>query len=225
MIDNLVITKAAHHEGRNFICANHYTKGCHNRPMTWGLYHDGAIVGACAFAAPCSEHVRAFLMGPDHVDKVTELHRLFVHDPEQWTARPECVTSWFTAGALKGLAKYKGHIRCVLSYSDATEGHHGGIYKALSAYELGTSGARSTFYRDQDGRLRHPRQCGVNISRDEARERGWVPEVREGKNRFLFLLGTRKQKNKTKALICAHWGVKSWQEFLDLFKSKPKVDK
>jgi hypothetical protein len=46
----------------------------------------------------------------------------------------------------------------------------------------------SVFYRDKEGRLRHPRQVGENITIDEAREREWEPERRDGKHRYLFLL-------------------------------------
>lgn len=217
MTPDLSVRKTEHYEGRNFICENHYTKGCHNRPMTWGLYHDQRLVGACAFACPSSERVRAMLMGKDHVDKVSELHRLFVFDQSDWQDRCDNVTSWLVTRALEGLYAHKPNLRAILTYADSTEGHTGGIYKACNAYPLGTSGAKATFYRDQTGRLRHPRQCGVNISKAEAAERGWTEEKREGKYRFLFLIGNRRDKRLTRELICKHHDVKTWDELLELY--------
>ncbi len=59
------------------------------------------------------------------------------------------------------------------------------------------------FYRDGDGRLRHPRQNGVNISFEHAAEMGWIPERRAAKHRYLLILapppGTRTNKRKWKA--------------------------
>ena len=50
------------------------------------------------------------------------------------------------------------------------------------------------FYKDQDGRLRHPRQNGKNILRKDAEKLGWVPVKREGKHRYLFILEKKKKR-------------------------------
>lgn len=52
--------------------------------------------------------------------------------------------------------------------------------------------SRARFFRDQDGRLRHPRQNGVNITREEAALRGWTSEMRESKHRYLWIMGDGK---------------------------------
>lgn len=176
--------------GKGFIKKHHYTGGCHNGPMCWGLFDGGELIGVCAFATPSSENVRSSVFGPEFKDSVTELHRLVVLD-----GTPTNTESWFIRRALSGLKEYRPKIRAVLSFADATEGHIGTIYQASNALYCGTSG-RATFYRDQDGRLRHPRQNGVNISISEAGERGWTPEKREGKHRYLFLIGSGPQKRR-----------------------------
>lgn len=176
--------------GKEFIKAHHYTGGCHNGPMCWGLFDGDELIGVCAFATPSSENVRASVFGPDLKDTVTELHRLVVLD-----GTPTNTESWFIRRSLNGIKEYRPNIRAVLSFADATEGHLGTIYQASNALYCGTSG-KATFYRDQDGRLRHPRQNGRNISLAEARSRGWVPEKREGKHRYLFLVGSGPQKRR-----------------------------
>jgi len=179
-------------EGKAFIRQHHYTGGCHNGPMVWGLIDpSGNLRGACAFATPCSEAVRASVFGADHKDAVTELHRLVVEEGARTDAPP---TSWFVSRALRGVGEYRPALRGILSYADASEGHHGGIYQALNFLYCGTSGT-SVFYRDPDGRLRHPRQCGVNITRLEAAKRGWVPERRASKHRYLALIGDRRARS------------------------------
>lgn len=91
----------------------------------------------------------------------------------------------------------------MISFSDSTEGHEGTIYKATNAYRLGTTG-RARFYRDKDGRLRHPRQNGVDISLDEAKRRGWTPEIREAKNRYLYLLPSSRSEKKKLIQMCKY---------------------
>ena len=99
----------------------------------------------------------------------------------------------------------------MISFSDSTEGHEGTIYKATNAYRLGTTG-RARFYRDKDGRLRHPRQNGVDISLEEARKRGWTPEMREAKNRYLYLLPSSRSERKKLIQMCKYDLVNTMQK-------------
>jgi hypothetical protein len=183
-------------DGKSFIIQHHYSKGCHNGPMCWGLFDAGELIGVCAFATPCSENVRASVFGPDYKNHVTELHRLAIIDDT-----PRNTETWFIARALRELKLERPHIWAVLSFADATQGHRGTIYQASNFLFCGTSG-RATFFRDADGRLRHPRQNGVNISRDEAERRGWAPESRKGKFRYLALLpDTRRHRKVLEGLV------------------------
>lgn len=172
--------------GRDYLRENHYTRSCHNGPMCWGLFDGEKMIGVIAFATPSSEAVRASLFGLEHKHRVTELHRLFIED-----STPRNTESWFISRALKFLVLKRPDIRGVISFADSTEGHSGVIYQATNALFCGTTG-RARFYRDQEGRLRHPRQNGVNISLEEAESRGWTPEMREAKNRYVFLVGNKK---------------------------------
>ena len=186
----LTVGKIASSVGKDFVRVHHYSHGIHNGPMCYGLFEDsGRLVGVCAFATPCSENVCASVFGPDHKRSVTELHRLVLLDEI-----PKNSESWFIVRALKMLKKDRPNYRAVLSFADATEGHVGTIYQATNAIYTGTSG-KATFYIDQTGRLRHPRQNGVNITKDEATARGWVATKRDGKYRYLFLLGSHQDKN------------------------------
>lgn len=172
--------------GRDFIRQNHYTRSCHNGPMCWGLFDGETMIGVIAFATPSSEAVRASVFGPENKHRVTELHRLFIQD-----VTPKNTESWFISRGLKELVRKRPDIRGVISFADSTEGHSGVIYQATNALFCGTTG-RARFYRDSEGRLRHPRQNGVNISLESAETRGWTPEMREAKNRYLFLVGDKK---------------------------------
>lgn len=158
--------------------------------MTYGLYRDSELIGVCAFANPCSEAVCASVFGLESKRSVTELHRLVIIDDT-----PKNTESWFIVRALKMLKRDRPQYNAVLSFADATEGHLGVIYQATNAIYTGTSG-KATFYLDQDGRLRHPRQNGVNITKEEAKVRGWVPVKREGKHRYLYVMGNGSKHKK-----------------------------
>lgn len=176
---------------KNYIKEHHYSHGCHNGPSPcYGLFDNDSLIGCLMFATPCSENVRASVFGEEYKDWVTELHRLHIID-----GTPKNTESWFISRCLKLLKQDKPIIRAVLSFSDLTEGHTGVIYKATNAYFVGTT-SKVTFYMDSNNRLRHPRQCGVNISLEMAKEKGWKPIKRDSKNRYLYLLPNDKREKR-----------------------------
>ena len=176
--------------GKEFVKRHHYSHGIHNGPMCYGLFDHMTLVGVLAFATPCSENVCASVFGPEHKRSVTELHRLVLLDEV-----PKNMESWFIARVLKLFKQDRPNYKAVLTFADATQGHLGIIYQATNAIYSGMSG-KATFYLDEDNRLRHPRQNGVNITPDMAKERGWRPVKRDGKHRYLYLLPSDKKERK-----------------------------
>ena len=184
---------------KEYIRKNHYSHGCHNGPSPcYGLFDKGELIGCLMFATPCSENVRSSVFGEEYKDSVTELHRLHILD-----VTPKNTESWFIVRCLKKLKEDKPQIKAVISFSDSTEGHDGTIYKTTNAYRLGHTGI-ATFYIDENGRLRHPRQCGVNISQEEAKTRGWKPCKRGAKNRYLYILGKDKREKRMLENMCKY---------------------
>lgn len=182
---------------RDYIRENHYSHGCHNGASPcYGLYDGENLIGCLMFATPCSENVRASVFGAEYKNCVIELHRLHILD-----VTPKNTESWFISRCLKQLKKDKPHIKAVISFSDMTEGHCGTIYKATNFYYVGTTGKRR-FFRDANGVLRHPRQCGVNISIKKAKELGWTYEMREAKKRYLFILAKSKAEKRHLIKMC-----------------------
>lgn len=184
---------------KSYICDNHYSHGCHNGPSPcYGLFDNDELIGVLMFATPCSENVRASVFGPEMKDAVIELHRLHIKD-----VTPKNAESWFISRCLKMLHVDKPQIKAVISFSDTTQGHEGTIYKASNFYYVGQT-SPATFYLDASGRLRHPHQCGVNITRQMAAERGWVPVKRYAKNRYLFFLPSSKKELKQLKSRCKY---------------------
>ena len=190
-MSNYWVSKIPSGLGKEFVKQHHYSHGLHNGPMTYGMFDGFDLVGVCAFANPCSEAVCASVFGVEHKRSVTELHRLVLLDEV-----PKNSESWFIVRALKALKQDRPNYNAVLSFADATEGHYGTIYQATNAIYTGTSGT-ATFYLDETGRLRHPRQNGVNIKPTQAKEMGWKPVKREGKHRYLYIMGNGKKHRKS----------------------------
>lgn len=190
-------------QAKEYIIKNHYSHGCHNAPSPcYGLFDGENLIGVLMFATPCSENVRASVFGEEYKSCVIELHRLHILD-----VTPKNTESWFISKCLKLLVQDKPQIKAVISFSDLTEGHSGIIYQATNAFRCGQTG-KATFYIDQNGRLRHPRQCGVNITKEMAKEKGWQPVKRGAKNRYIYILGNKKERKKY-IRICKYEQVKT----------------
>lgn len=184
---------------KEYIKKHHYSHGYHNGPSPcYGLFDNEQLIGVLMFATPCSENVRRSVFGDEYKDSVIELHRLHILD-----VTPRNAESYFISRCLKLLKRDRPHTKAVLSFSDKTEGHEGVIYKATNAYKLGSTGS-STFFMDENGRLRHPRQNGVNITKEIAKEKGWTPVKRSAKNRYLYLLPRNKSERKRLVQMCKY---------------------
>lgn len=176
---------------KEYIHKHHYSHGSHNGPSPCiGLFEEDKLIGALMFATPCSENVRSSIFGKEYKSHVTELHRLHILD-----CTPRNTESWFIVRCLRKLKEVKPHIWGVVSFADESAGHSGMIYQATNATYYGRS-SKARFYLDETGRLRHPRQAGVNITLAKAKEMGWTPTMREGKYRYLYLLGDDKRHTK-----------------------------
>lgn len=186
-ISDFHIEKLGRDRARDFIIEHHYSGTCHAGPMAWGCFDGDGLIGVIAFATPISENVRRYIwteeVEDEYKDYTTELHRLVTLDKA-----PKNTETWFISRALSALKEYKPKYKAVISHADQSENHRGTIYQAANAMYTGTTGGKTTFYRDSDGNLRAPRQNGVNISVEEAKSRGWTPERRESKHRYVFLL-------------------------------------
>ena len=186
-------------QAKEYIIANHYSHGCHNAPNPcYGLFEQEKLIGVLMFATPCSEAVRSSLWGEKFKDSVIELHRLHVLD-----VTPKNTESWFIAKCLKLLKQDRPQTKGVISFADTTQGHTGIIYQATNFYFVGKT-SKATFYLDNDGRLRHPRQNGVNISKEEAAKRGWKPTKRMSKNRYIYILAKSKVERKHLVESCRY---------------------
>jgi hypothetical protein len=164
------------------------------------LFDVTTLIGVIMFSTPISETARSIVFGPENKSRVIELHRMHI----KWSA-PKNTESWFISRALKLLKEDRPDIWAVITYADTTYGHTGGIYKATNAYSAGMS-ASSLKYVDRYGRLHSARQNGKNITREEARAKGWTPKYTGKKYRYVYLLPDSKQHKKELLELCTICG-------------------
>ena len=190
-ISKYKVKKIGCETAKKYIIEHHYSHGCHNSPSPcYALYDNDYMIGCLMFATPCSENVRASIFGAKYKDNVIELHRLHILD-----VTPKNTESWFIGQCIKLLLTDRPQTWAIISFSDTTQGHEGTIYKATNFYNCGQTG-KKIFYLDENGRLHHPRQNGVNISFEEAKKRNWKPVEREAKNRYILIIGINKKEKK-----------------------------
>ena len=196
---NYTVAKIPCKTAKEYIIKHHYAHGCHNAPSPcYGLFDADKLIGVLMFATPCSENVRASVFGESMKNSVVELHRLHVLD-----ITPKNTESYFISRCLKLLKKDRPQTKAVISFSDTTIGHNGIIYQASNFWFIGKT-SPATFYVDESGRLRHPRQNGNNITSKEAKQRGWKPTKRSAKNRYLYILSSSKRERKQLIKMCKY---------------------
>jgi len=190
---NIFFSECSWNSVKHLFLTHHYLKSMPAGILSvYGLFDKNKLDISIGGAVFCNGRIQ-------YDKKYIEFSRMFIiNDLGKNTE------SWFVSRALNMLKEEKPHIQAVVSFADGTQGHVGTIYQALNAIYYGTSG-KATFYRDGDGRLRHPRQNGTNITKETAQVLNWIPEKREAKHRYLFLLGTpfQKKKLRKKTLVVA----------------------
>ncbi|NLL02397.1 MAG: hypothetical protein GX265_05200, partial [Mollicutes bacterium] len=198
-MENYIVKRIDMTTAKEYICKNHYTKGCHNAPNPcYGLFDKDTLIGVLMFAQPCSENVRSSIWGKEYKNRVIELHRLHILD-----ITPRNTESWFISKCIKLLSIDKPEVRGIISFADSTEGHNGTIYQASNFYYIGKTG-KAIFYKDTTGRLRHPRQNSINISKEDALSKGWSIVKRGAKNRYLYIFGRNKSERKELIRSCKY---------------------
>lgn len=167
---------------RQFIKNNHYTGSCPGIMHSFSLELNEVIIGACIFSRTSRNNVKI-----PKCDEILELSRLFIIDDT-----PKNTESYFISKCLKWLEK-ESKYHAVISYSDPTEGHLGGIYKACNFEILGQT-KPNYHYLTIDGIRKHKKQVWDRAKKNNVTENQQslnenltkIPEL--PKNKFLYYL-------------------------------------
>jgi hypothetical protein len=178
---------------KEYIHKNHYTHGSSGGPSPcYGLFDGESLIGVLMFATPISEDVRKCVFGPEHKDRVTELHRLHIID-----GTPKNTESFFIAECLRRVVVDRPQTRAVVSFADSTMGHRGTIYRATNALFYGMV-RPSKSYITPEGRLRPEKIDGIHVKGEAL---GWVAVKRGEKYRYVWIVGDRRERKKYAPLL------------------------
>ena len=188
------LRRVSYREALAFYASHHYSRGVSNSALSFGVYEREALTACVSFGTPCSENVRRSLFGDAYKHNVVELQRL--------ARAPTCsvLPSSIVSVAIDETARLRrvrglAPLLAVLSFADEHEGHLGGVYQAMSWFYIGESRASVLTFRDVEGRLRHRRQNGQNITEAEGVSIGCPPyRALHVKHRYVKLCGSPLQR-------------------------------
>lgn len=158
----------------------HYSKTFPNGKLVKiGVWEDGEFIGAIVYGHGAS----AKLGSPYGLtqQECCELVRVALRKHRAQVSR-------ILAISFKMLRKSFPGVRLIVSFADATVGHHGGIYQASNWIFAGET-SPSVRWRDPSGKLWHSRRVSKTkqVGKRQIDER-WTSESQSGKYRYLMPL-------------------------------------
>ena len=164
------VYKISRVEAREFMRDHHYLGGVSNGCSPWGYYESGLLVAVAAFGVPATHTTRASILGAQYAGNVFELQRLATNGAASITL------SKFVSQALRAWTRHRRRKKytapyAVVSFADSGEGHHGGIYQAMSWGYYGITKGGDRQFRGHDGRVVYARINGVNHRPDLPQEK------------------------------------------------------
>tara|TARA_R100000808_G_C2152117_1_gene161417 strand:- start:135 stop:833 length:699 start_codon:yes stop_codon:yes gene_type:complete len=165
-----------------------------NAPMyAYGIRWDGELAGVVVYGAPSPPIIATSVIGDKDSDKVIQLGRgACVH----W-AHPHA-GSKLIAYSLKEIEKLGYQI--VVAFTDPDAGEIGTLYQATNWLYCGATAKRPDYF-GADG----VRRTG-HFRKGEVKELTMQPRTRKG--RYVYLLGTKKQKRENKSKLL--WPVERY---------------
>lgn len=192
------VKQIPYHEARPWIMKIHYAKRDVTATNSFGLYIDKKLKGVCIFGSVIP-NVAASFCGDEYKKIVRELSRLVVVDGLERNT-----LSYFVSKSLKQM---RGPW-VIISYSDMNKGHHGYIYQALNFYYTGIGGDTREFRIKGEQLSTRPLSLrkqmklqgiydsSITIAENIKKLGGEVINLKQGKHRYVYFLGTKKERKK-----------------------------
>lgn len=170
----------------------HYSKSMPTPPLiSIGVWENAKFIGCILFSRGANAHI-----GDPYglsAYEICELTRVAL-------TRHSSSVSRMIAIAIKMLKNKEKKLRLIVSYADANEGHHGGIYQAGNWLYAGRT-MPSYKYQDKTGRIWHSRQVSADGYKVQYGEKRKVVKTtdcmrlwQEGKFRYLMPLDDDMRK-------------------------------
>ena len=167
----------------------HYAKRVPSITYAFGLFHNGVLVGVVSYGTPASSTLLRGVAVDEYSGNVVELNRLCIND---FTGKNSA--SILVGRSMKALPLPT----IVVSYADTSQGHIGYVYQATNFYYTGLS---SKFSDPKVKGLEHQHHATYahgktnDQLKKEYGDRLYF-EQRARKHRYIFIVGTKKQKKE-----------------------------
>lgn len=189
----LTVSRVSNSATYPFLIERHYAKRIPSLSHCFGLFRNNELIGVVTYGTPPSAPQRTGLLGPDMAGVVLELNRLCL----KYNRKNEA--SFLVSQSLKMIPRPSA----IISYADTAQGHIGTVYQATNALYLGLSAKRTDWCLKSK-----PGVHGLTVA-DEFRGMGNRAKLmrekygsdfylaeRPRKHRYLFLVGSRKDKKQ-----------------------------
>lgn len=184
----------ASYEAANYACKNWHYSGVipKSKLVKVGAWEDGKFIGVVIFGRGATPNMlKPFGL---NADQGCELVRIAL-------TKHKTPVSKIMALAIKFLSKSNKGLKLIVSYADADQNHHGGIYQATNWIYSGLMNAGSMGAFIIKGKKTHPKSVhgkGVKQSIDEVRKHldpNATVFYTKGKHRYLMPLDKETKKN------------------------------
>lgn len=181
-------------ESTEYACRNwHYSKSVPvGKSVKIGVWENGLFKGVVVFSRGATPHIgKPYNL---YMDEICELTRVAL------TKHQTPVTKIISI-SLKLLKKKSPKLRLVVSYADADQNHHGGIYQGGGWVYVGLQNANSRGAFIINGKKVHPRSVGAagGVQSLAWIKKNWDPLAKEfitkGKHKYLMPLDQQMRKN------------------------------
>ena len=165
----------------------HYTNSGGNMTWRYGAWVNNNLIGVIGFNLP-TRSVCESVFGAEYFDTIVHMGRLICDE-----SAPKNIESKIISESLRAIKKDVPQFQAVITYAAPHAGHIGTVYQATNALYIGLGGD-TRLYIDKENKQRSTYQHGKNISATMAQEMGWSVSKIPQKHRYLYLLGTSKNK-------------------------------
>ncbi len=181
---------------KKIILGNHYSHSWPNTSVALGYYARNKLLGVVCFGVGANKSLIPSVCRGVRADEGYELVRLFAFN---WA--PRNIESFMISQSIKYLQKNYPHIKVLVSFADPAQGHLGIIYQATNW--LYTGKGDGEFFFKHKGRIIHPRTLS-DYPKDKRMKIRHNPKNKvwkDGKHRYIYLLGSKKQRKLLKKCL------------------------
>lgn len=186
-------------EARDFIRTWHYSGSATPGVLRYGWEVDGILMGVSIYDNG-NHAMRAGVFGPEYYTHVLHHHRLALSPTTKHGEASE-----FLAACLRRIRIDRPETWAVVTYADTCQGHYGTIYQATNAIYTGLRAKGNLKFLRPDGKLVSTQSLDWAGTWPErravAKEQGWIEKRCLGKHRYVYLLGTKKQRRSRPSLL------------------------